>query len=378
MIPDNEAEEFTSEAADRDGDTQEHRVFLPDSNDLDDSLDTDDFDAPVSIVVDIPEGANVPSTDSLSEPDMPSIQDRTDALDAAATAFAAMDGVPGRGRGRFRGLPKASEKFPFGAKERPVRKKLDIKNSFLAFFTKKSVYTNLGPILVMVVLVYSMFHVIAEKPYILMLNGEQIAYVKDTTDGARLMEQLNLELSSPYPAEANFRQYAVLDYTRNGVEIKTKLTDDEEIMTILRDKVTWFIDAWTISVSNERTVYLATRTIAEEVLDRVKKSYLPDNEELTILNVEFVESVDLIKEEIPVTSLGTPDQAFRTLTEGREPIREYVVQRGDSYWVIAQRNGMTAEELKLINGATSDMLSVGQVLVLNTPKPLLSVRATVS
>ncbi len=303
---------------------------------------------------------------------------RAETADPIAAAFDEPR-VTGRARANRDGsLPRASRFFPFGVKERPARKKFDLKSAFFGFFGKISVWTNLGPVIVLALLIYSMVYVIAEKPYIMLFNGEQIAFVNDTDIGDKLLERLNLEMSAPYPAEANFRQYGSFTYTREEVKIKTKVTDDQEILNALRSRITWFIDAWTISVSNERTVYLPTKAAAERVLEDVKKSYLPEGGELTLLNAEFVENVELIKEEIPITSLGTPEQAFKTLTEGREPIREYTVQKGDTYWSIAKRNNMSVDELKLINGTTSDRLTVGQVLVLNIPKPLLSVRASVS
>lgn len=322
--------------------------------------------------------STVKMTEYYFEDDETDLQKKDGGIDAAVAAFAELEGIPEGGRAARAPIPKAMENFPFGAKERPFRKKTDIKALFKSVAGNKAAWTNIGPVLILVLLICSMLFVMAEKPYIMLLDGKPIAYVKHKEDGQKLLEQINLEMSAPYPAEANFRQYAVIDYTKDGVEIKTKPTDDRVIIEALRKNISWFIDAWAISVGNERATYLATKAMAEEVLENVKKSYLPEGDELTIIGTEFVEPVELIKEEIPISGLGDPDQAFRTLTEGREPLREYTVQRGDSYWSIAERNNMTVEELKLINGAVSNNLTIGQVLKLNTPKPLLSVRTMVS
>ena len=40
----------------------------------------------------------------------------------------------------------------------------------------------------------------------------------------------------------------------------------------------------------------------------------------------------------------------------------YTVQKGDSFWVIANKYGITTEELKSYNNLTSNLLSIGQVL----------------
>ena len=45
-------------------------------------------------------------------------------------------------------------------------------------------------------------------------------------------------------------------------------------------------------------------------------------------------------------------------------VREYTVRAGDSLWLIAQRYGTTVEAIKSLNGLTSDLINVGQVLKL--------------
>lgn len=43
---------------------------------------------------------------------------------------------------------------------------------------------------------------------------------------------------------------------------------------------------------------------------------------------------------------------------------EYVVRAGDSLWLIAQKFGTTVEEIKALNGLTSDIIYIGQVLLI--------------
>lgn len=44
------------------------------------------------------------------------------------------------------------------------------------------------------------------------------------------------------------------------------------------------------------------------------------------------------------------------------PVSEYVVQAGDSLWLIARQFGTTVEALKSLNGLTGDLIQIGQVL----------------
>ena len=42
--------------------------------------------------------------------------------------------------------------------------------------------------------------------------------------------------------------------------------------------------------------------------------------------------------------------------------KTYVVQRGDSLWLIANKNNTTVDELKRLNNLTSNVLQIGQIL----------------
>ena len=46
---------------------------------------------------------------------------------------------------------------------------------------------------------------------------------------------------------------------------------------------------------------------------------------------------------------------------------EYTVRSGDTLWVLAQRYGTTVDEIRRLNGLTSDILRIGQVLKIPTP-----------
>lgn len=51
-----------------------------------------------------------------------------------------------------------------------------------------------------------------------------------------------------------------------------------------------------------------------------------------------------------------------TATVSSPPYFEYTVQSGDTLWILSRRFGTTVDAIKSLNGLTSDMLSIGQVL----------------
>ncbi len=68
-----------------------------------------------------------------------------------------------------------------------------------------------------------------------------------------------------------------------------------------------------------------------------------------------------IENNIPSPGPGQPS------TPGQNTIR-YVVQAGDSLWLIAQRYQTTVNAIKSLNGLTGDRLSIGQVLQIPAPQ----------
>ncbi|MBD5491379.1 MAG: LysM peptidoglycan-binding domain-containing protein [Lachnospiraceae bacterium] len=66
--------------------------------------------------------------------------------------------------------------------------------------------------------------------------------------------------------------------------------------------------------------------------------------------------------------------ANNVIPPGTDPgVIQYVVRSGDTLWLLAQRYGTTADAIKRLNGLTSDNLSIGQVLKIpsatGTPAP---------
>jgi LysM repeat protein len=63
---------------------------------------------------------------------------------------------------------------------------------------------------------------------------------------------------------------------------------------------------------------------------------------------------------------GLAPTSFPTPTPGEDGNIVYIVQEGDTMWRIAAVAGMTVEQLKALNGLTSDIVVVGQRLTLGT------------
>ena len=55
-------------------------------------------------------------------------------------------------------------------------------------------------------------------------------------------------------------------------------------------------------------------------------------------------------------------QVLKIPTSAGGPYFEYVVRSGDTLWLLSRRFGTTVDRIKSLNGLTGDNLSIGQIL----------------
>lgn len=76
-------------------------------------------------------------------------------------------------------------------------------------------------------------------------------------------------------------------------------------------------------------------------------------------------SIERLREENGLTTdVLTIGQVLTIPSVGNNTTNLYVVQRGDSLWSIANRFGVSINAIRMINNLTSDVLSIGQTLII--------------
>lgn len=86
---------------------------------------------------------------------------------------------------------------------------------------------------------------------------------------------------------------------------------------------------------------------------------------LWLLSRRYGTTVDAIKRLNGLTSdILRIGQVLRIPTSTSYPYFEYTVRSGDTLWLLSRRFGTTVDAIKSLNGLTSDALSIGQVLLI--------------
>ena len=235
-----------------------------------------------------------------------------------------------------------------------------------------------APACVLGLLLFSLLYVQLARPMQLYINGVPTVLVQDEAQAQALLEEVKTELAALYPAAANLRYEADLTFSKSGVEVKAKSAEASEIRTVLKEKLDWKVDASAIQVNQAKTAVLASTEEAESVLDTVKRAYLPSNGNVTLVEAEFVEPIEVVTVEASIRELDSATEAVQLLTQGTEKIEEYVLKAGDSLWTIASENDTSVEALQAANPNVGEKsLQIGEVLKLAKAEPMVSVKTVI-
>ena len=209
--------------------------------------------------------------------------------------------------------------------------------------------------------------------YSLEIDGNQVGFVDSKAVVTQAMND------AQEAAEAAYGLDVVAAY--NTVEIKAvhnfaKATlTDEEVAAVINEQVDWLAAGATLNVNNgEYKFTVATVEEGQAVLDKLKENALADQGDATIKSVEFLENVTLEAGNVKIDEMQTPAEIIATVQAGKEAIKTHTVQKGESFWTVAKKHGVTVSELQKLNPEINpNRLKIGQVLNLTWLEPLINV-----
>ncbi|NLM08763.1 MAG: peptidoglycan DD-metalloendopeptidase family protein [Clostridiales Family XIII bacterium] len=132
---------------------------------------------------------------------------------------------------------------------------------------------------------------------------------------------------------------------------------------------------YAIEIDGVPVAALPTEAEAEAVLDGVIAHYTAEGAE--IINVEYNETVEIVQKEGKDPEFMSVEDACSLIVTGTKEPKVYTVAKGDCLWDIAVKNGMSVDELIVMNPhADVDHLRIGSTLNLYELKPFINVTTT--
>ncbi|MDS1030550.1 peptidoglycan DD-metalloendopeptidase family protein [Bacillota bacterium LX-D] len=201
------------------------------------------------------------------------------------------------------------------------------------------------------------------------IDGKQVAFVKNKEVAQNYLNKLQSEQKDF--AEVDFKE----KITFQQMQVKPEsLTPEDQLEEILRTKLTPMVQGTVVLVQGKAIGAVANEATAKDVLEQVKKHYLPQDPKLKLKGIKFEEAIALKSQKVPVKEITSPEKLQSLLINGTSQPKSYTVQAGDTIWTIAAANGMSLEEMHSANPwLSSDKLDIGQKIQLVKTEPLVHV-----
>lgn len=209
------------------------------------------------------------------------------------------------------------------------------------------------------------------------VNGESVGVVQTR----KITETDIINSVTAMLEEQSGTKVQVMDeITMKGVHISSKSTPltTETILSKLRDKVAYNIEAYAIAVDGNVAVTLKNQGEANQVLDYINKKYTPEGVENAAISYEG--DVQIVSQYVNSDGIMSVEDAENMITMGETVTETHIITSGETLLSIASKYGMKLQEMyDLNNGLTAESkIYAGEKITIKSNKPIITVKATVT
>ncbi len=212
--------------------------------------------------------------------------------------------------------------------------------------------------------------------YAVVIDGKTMGQISSAT-------ALNQAMAA---AKEKAQQESGMEITSSYNTVETKINhslfaskmDNQELAALLDEKVEWLAPGATLSVNNgEYQFAVATEEEGQKVLEQLKEEATANLGDAVVKSVDFQEEVSLEAGNVKVSEIQSSSKILEEIKAGKEEVKTHVVEEGESFWMIANNNDLSVDELQKLNSdIVPEKLQIGQEISLTKLEPLVSVVVT--
>ncbi|QGU00651.1 hypothetical protein SYNTR_2057 [Candidatus Syntrophocurvum alkaliphilum] len=229
------------------------------------------------------------------------------------------------------------------------------------------------PVVIVLILILAM--------YLMAVNGMKISAYAVLIDGEEqfLVENHEeVEISINNICSEHEQKLGKIVEFDNTIEYESIFANEwdllkgKEIEEKLKATLDFSTPAIAIIVDGDAIAYVENEAIAKSLLNKLKDENSKISEDERLVSSDFVEEVELVEKNVSTKKIKNEEQVYSLITTGTESPEKYIVEEGDSIWLIAHRNNLDVDDIKQVNKLNSETLSIGQELILVKNQPLIS------
>jgi DnaD/phage-associated family protein len=205
-----------------------------------------------------------------------------------------------------------------------------------------------------------------------MSQENELCRVRDPELLDKTLKKIDKELENKFNHEIKIEsKFDIVASKAKDNEIAT----EEELYELIKSNIVYSIMAYQINVNGEKIGIVNSEYEAKSIIEEVKNYFTKDYDKETLLEVTTVEDIEIKQVKATNAEIQDKDKLIDYIIKGTNEEKKYTVEKGDSFWTIAEHFDMDLEELLLANSATEDdILQIGDELNLIVPKPFINVQ----
>ncbi|HBH12332.1 MAG: Peptidase family M23/M37 [Clostridiales bacterium 38_11] len=213
---------------------------------------------------------------------------------------------------------------------------------------------------------------LATRSFEVYFDGIHVGDVRDKQAIEDILTELKTSIQRSNNSEIAISN--TIEYVASHTE-DINIDSHNEILTRIRSQIEYNILAYCIKVDGEIVGRLLTLEEAEKILEDIKAPYVQLLEDGSIMDLSFAEEVEIVREEVSKFQIDEYDQLLMYLQKGTTEEKTHIVESGENVWVIANKYGITVEELRAANnGSNLSLIYPGDELSLIVPKPFIAIQ----
>jgi len=239
----------------------------------------------------------------------------------------------------------------------------------------KKKFVPAGAALITGVIFLLMWVLLIKTPaYMVYIDGQEKFAIKSTEEVNNKIKEIKLLEEQKVNHDLEIDNKVVFKRVFVG---KDSIISSEQLEKELKKNIEFKTTAEAIIVDGKTIACLKCKEAAEQILKDLKEEYSQVDEGEKLLELSFVENVEIKEEKVAVNDIISSQEAYELITTGTKSPKKYVVQEGDSLWLIARRNGMYVDDIIRANKLKAEKILPGQELIVAKSKPYISVIAKV-
>ena len=154
-----------------------------------------------------------------------------------------------------------------------------------------------------------------------------------------------------------------------------EIVSEDELYELISSNIIYSIMAYQINVNGEKIGIVNSEYEANNVVEEVKLHFSKDYDKESLLEVTTVEDIEIKQVKATNAEIQEKEKLTDYIIKGTDEEKKYIVEKGDSYWSIAEYFDMELDELMLANSASEEeVIQIGDELNLIVPKPFINVQ----